>query len=87
MMKIGIFLQACGIKCSEEQAKKVEAFVDHFLKKHYIPKENLKIVKSLTKKDILPEINKNIADQNSDDTPTENVIRTGKETDFSKCTV
>ena len=54
MMKIGIFLQACGIKCSEEQAKKVEAFVDHFLKKHYIPKENFKTVKSLEKKEILP---------------------------------
>ena len=87
MMKIGIFLQACGIKCSEEQAKKVEAFVDHFLKKHYIPKENLKIVQSLGNKDILPEINTNIADQNSDDTQTENVIRTGNKTEFSKCTV
>ena len=87
MMKIGIFLQACGIKCSEEQAKKVEAFVDHCLKKHYIPKKDIKIVQSITKKDIQPEFDKNITDQNSDDTPTEKVIETEKDTDFSKCTV
>ena len=84
-MKIGIFLEACGIKCSEQQAKKVEAFVDHFLKKHYIPKKDVKIVN--TKEDIQPELNKNVTDQNSDDTPTENVIETEKDTDFSKCTV
>ena len=80
MMKIGIFLEACGIKCSEEQARKVEALVDHFLKKHYIPKKNTKI--GSTKEDIQPELNKNITDQNSDDTPTENVIETEKDTDF-----
>ena len=85
MMKIGVFLEACGVKCSEEQAKKVEAFVDYFLKKHYIPKKNTKI--GSTKEDIQPELNKNITDQNSDDTPTENVIETEKDTDFSKCTV
>ena len=53
MMKIGIFLEACGVKFSEEQAKKVEAFVDYFLKKHYIPKNIVN-----TKKDIQPELNK-----------------------------
>ena len=84
-MKIGIFLQACGIKCSGEQAKKVEAFVDHFLKKHYIPKKNIK--KDNTKEDIQPELNKNITEQNTNDTPIENDIETEKDTDFSKCTV
>ena len=86
-MKIGIFLEACGIKCSAEQAKKVQAFVDHFLKKHYIPIKNIKILQSIAKKDIQPEINKNITEQNSDNTPTENVFETGKDTDFSKCTL
>ena len=41
MLRIGIYLEACGIKCTEDQAKKVEAFVNHFVKKHFVAKKDL----------------------------------------------
>ena len=42
MLKLGVLLEACGIKSSEEQASKLESFVNFWLKKYYIPKKDHK---------------------------------------------
>ena len=86
MMKIGIFLEACGIYCSEKQTEKVEAFVDHFVKQHYVSK------KDLEKKDV-SEIDNDLANLNvvllknkeniEDSEDKENEI----EIDFSECDI
>lgn len=46
MLKLGVLLEACGIKSSEDQASKLESFVNFWLKKYYIPKKDHKNVVS-----------------------------------------
>ena len=46
MLKLGILLDACGIKATPDQAQKLESFVNFWLKKHYVSKENQKSEKS-----------------------------------------
>ena len=49
MLKLGILLDACGIKATTNQAQKLESFVNFWLKKHYVSKadiENQKLEKS-----------------------------------------
>jgi hypothetical protein len=46
MLKLGVLLEACGIKSSEDQASKLESFVNFWLKKYYIPKNDHKNIVS-----------------------------------------
>ena len=77
MLKLGILLDACGIKATSDQAQKLESFVNFWLKKHYLSKENVEkdyILKENVEKDyILKESIKNI-DQSDVETQTENEI-------------
>ena len=87
MLKLGILLDAGGIKATSDQAQKLESFVNFWLKKHYLSKENVEkdyILKENVKKDyilkenvekdyILKESIKNI-DQSDVETQTENEI-------------
>ena len=40
MLKLGVLLEACGIKCTDEQVNKLESFVNYWLKKYYISKKD-----------------------------------------------
>ena len=46
MLKLGVLSEACGIKSSEDQASKLESFVNFWLKKYYIPQKDHKNVVS-----------------------------------------
>ena len=56
MLKLGILLDACGIKATSDQAQKLESFVNFWLKKHYLSKENVEkdyILKENVEKDFI----------------------------------
>ena len=41
MLKLGVLLEACGIKCSDEQVIKLESFVNFWIKKYYNKKDHI----------------------------------------------
>ena len=77
MLKLGILLDACGIKATSDQAQKLESFVNFWLKKHYLSKENVEkdyILKENVEKDyILKESIENIEIQKPESTEKDDI--------------
>ena len=41
MLKLGVLLEACGIKCADDQVIKLESFVNFWIKKYYNKKDHI----------------------------------------------